>query len=104
MVVDDMIFNLQAIEFLLQDYGNYLNLYSFFESQECINFYKTTHVPIHLVLMDIDMPDKNGITVLNQLIEFDINRESYKPFFCFVSSYEKKPDYDVKYEKLHYLS
>ncbi len=39
MIVDDIVYNVQAIEILLEDYMEKLNIHSFFDSQIALNYF-----------------------------------------------------------------
>ncbi len=39
MAVDDMVFNIQAIEFVLEDYKNYINIHSYCDAESAIEYF-----------------------------------------------------------------
>ncbi len=70
MVVDDMIFNLQAVEILLSEYDKYFQIHSFYQANDVLEFYNKEK-NIDIILMDIDMPEKDGIKLVSEMLQID---------------------------------
>jgi CheY-like chemotaxis protein len=66
MIVDDLVFNVMALEAALSEFEEKFNVFTFYGAEESIAFFKETR-NIDLIFMDINMPDKDGLFAAKEI-------------------------------------
>jgi len=72
LIIDDSVFMIKQISQILQS-QKFEVIGTAADGQEGIDKYKELHPKVDLVTLDITMPNVDGITCLEKIIEFDKN-------------------------------
>lgn len=66
MIVDDLVFNVLALEAALSEFEEKFSIFTFYGAEESIAFYKERR-NIDLIFMDINMPEKDGLLAAKEI-------------------------------------